>query len=248
MLTVILTRPLGQNNVLAECIQAAGHQAIEMPWLRIENSWNDSECLKWWEHEASKKSACVFVSSAAVRAALSVNVVWPRGVWAIATGADTALALKEKGVPTEWIRYPSKQFDSEGVWKECRECFSPNTAIVIFRGQIGRSWLGDQAIQAGCQVEYKAVYHRLPCIEIVPSMMAQWNQGKIGALVLTNSEAIDAIGEKLPFDLWARVPVFVPHFRIKATAQKYGAQNLILTEGGNKGLCEALELWLRSYC
>ncbi len=240
-----MTRPLGQNNVLAECIQAAGHQSLEMPWLRIENSWSEPERLQWWEREAHKKSAFIFVSSAAVRSALSIDIVWPKGVWAIATGADTALALKEQGVPTEWIRYPATQFDSEGVWKECRECFLPNTVIVIFRGQAGRSWLGDQAIQVGCQVEYKAVYCRLPCVEIVPLMIAQWDQGKIDAIVLTNSEAIDAIGEKLPSELWARVPLFVPHFRIEATARRHGAQNVILTEGGNKGLCKALEGWLR---
>ncbi len=54
MLTVILTRPLGQNNVLAACIQSAGHQSIEMPWLRIESTWNESERLQWWTHEASR--------------------------------------------------------------------------------------------------------------------------------------------------------------------------------------------------
>lgn len=241
--TVVLTRPDGQNSALAHQVESMGHRAVCIPWLRIDSIWGNNERLEWWALKHAH-ATFVFVSAAAVVAALPLPVVWPEGVWAVATGPGTALALREAGVPDQWIRAPELQFDSEGVWAECRDCFSAERAITIFRGQTGRAWLGDQATEAGCSVEYVTVYQRTPCMEAIETLTTLWQNEGVDALVLTNSEAIRALAPALPSELWRYVTVLVPHPRIKLTATEVGAQHIVLTEGGDDGLCKGLRYWL----
>lgn len=242
-LSVVLTRPEGQNEILAQCVEDAGHEAVVIPWLTIEPIWTEDDRAVWWG-SAVQASTLVFVSAASVYAAIPHALNWPGQLWAVATGPGTAQALRAAGVPEARIRMPYKQFDSEGIWAECADCFQSGTVVAIFRGQSGRAWLGERAIEAGCSVEYLTVYRRIPRVEAAMQLTRLWQEKKVDALVLTNSEAIRMIAPLLPRSLWESVTLWVPHLRIQETAKELGAQHVRLTAGGDAGLCAGLQSWL----
>jgi uroporphyrinogen-III synthase len=248
---VVLTRPEGHNERLAALVSQMGASAMVLPWLRSVPNIDVVELMTWWKREAPRHESIVFVSHAAVEYAIPEGLVWPDEVWAVATGRGTASALEQKGVPLDRIRYPVQQLDSEGIWKECRDCFCDKGRVTIFRGQDGRSWLGDQVVEHGGEINYYSVYVREVCREAI-SVLNRWaeewgNENAIQEryLVVTNSEAAMAIIPHVIPSLWEKVTVFVPHVRIERTLRALGIPYVVLTPGGDDGISATLSVYLK---
>jgi uroporphyrinogen-III synthase len=245
--TIVLTRPEGQNKVLQVELERIAHRIYISPWLKITLNPESEREIVWRASLARwKNQGCaVFVSASAVKGALPACFEWPEGVWALATGEGTANVLRECGVPEQWIRYPTYRLDSEGLFSEHLECFQAGYSVIIFRGQVGRSWLGEQAILRGCRVEYQTVYQRIANIAAA-EWMNQWylSGHAIDVLVLTNSEAIREVGQHVLPQIWQTATIFVPHERIQEAAHRQGAVKVILTDGGDAGLIHGLKEWL----
>jgi len=249
-LTVVLTRPAGQNALLQQAIEKWGHHAYVMPWLRLSPLLDLEQRIVLWNilcEEWGGDACAIFVSAASVTSTLPDGFEWPNGVWALATGIGTARVLREKGVPDCWIRYPQMQFDSEALWYEHSSCFSAGRPVTIFRGQSGRSWLGDQVAEKGCILRYITVYQRLLNEEASQHLNQAYQDGlRWQAMVLTNSEAVLGMGIRLLEEIWQNVTVFVPHSRIAETVQLYSPKEVILTKGGDEGLMLGLEEWIKA--
>lgn len=248
-LTILLTRPAGQNTLLQQAILDWGHHAYVVPWLQLSPLLEAEQRIALWNvlcEEWAGDACAIFVSAASVVSALPDECEWPNGVWALATGVGTARILHQKGVPERWIRYPSTQFDSEALWLEHRSCFSVGRPVTIFRGQSGRSWLGDRVAEQGCLLRYITVYQRSLNDDAAKRLNRAYQDGmRWQAMVLTNSEALRGIGSHLIDEIWRNSTVFVPHARIAETVQSYYPKEIILTKGGDDGLMLGLEQWIK---
>jgi uroporphyrinogen-III synthase len=162
-----------------------------------------------------------------------------------APGPGTALALQNAGIPEKCIDSPvasAEQFDSESLWQQVQCQVQPGDAILIVRGDspaphqasntkdtqgttqgAGREWLSAQIIAAGATVSTVATYQRQP---------ARWNTAQTqlasqaaqdGSIwLLSSSEAICWLAERLPDISWQHAQALTTHPRIACAAQAMG--------------------------
>jgi len=72
--------------------------------------------------------------------------------------------------------------------------------VLIVRAEAGREWLGERLREAGCRVEYAAVYRRVihsPSGEQRAALAATCSVGDRAVVMLTSSEAVAALDRQL---------------------------------------------------
>lgn len=191
MSTVLITRPDGQAEALAEQLRAAGHQPVRLPALVIEPlplAASDRRQLL----DLDQYHAVFFVSANAARLALDAMEdlwpQWPVGVHWLAVGEATATVIGAFGLRAET---PQRGFNSEAVLalpclRQVRE-----RRILVCRGDSGRDWLATQLRERGAEVTVMPFYRRLA------NPAFRWPPGT-AVVMITSVEGWRAIAGQVP--------------------------------------------------
>jgi uroporphyrinogen-III synthase len=240
---IVLTRPAGQNERLADLVRAAGGEPVVFPMLEIR-AVDDPRPLAAAADRLETYDLAVFVSPNAVEQAMAVirsRREWPAGLRAATVGTASEQALARHGVSD--VIAPTGRFDSEALLELPALAAVAGWRVVIFRGDGGRELLGDTLRGRGAIVDYVACYRRVrPAADPAPLVRAL-ERGEVDAVAVSSSEGLrnlfDMVGEAGRAPL-RRTPLFAPHARIAAAARALGCEQVVETGPGDDGIAAAL--------
>ena len=240
---IVVTRPAGQAQHLADLIAAAGGEAVLVPVLTISDV-EDGAPLVAMAGRLEQFDLAVFVSPNAVERALPRLLAqrsWPAQTRVATVGKGSERALARFGLTR--VIAPQRRFDSEALLELPELQDMAGRRVVIFRGDGGRELLGDTLIARGASVEYLGCYRRGKPHSGAATLAALWARGELDALTVTASEGlrnlcamVDGPGRQA----LAQTPLFVPHARIAEAAASVGLTRVIVTPPGDEGLLAGL--------
>ena len=241
---IVVTRPAGQAETLADLIRAAGGAPIVFPVIEIRDV-ADVKPLAALIDRLDEFDFAVFISANAVAKAMNLvqsRRAWPDRVRVATIGKGSEKALKRFGFAD--IVAPTGRFDSEALLELAPLADVAGKRVVIFRGDGGRELLGDTLVARGASVEYAECYRRVrPDVDVAP-LLKLWARGELDAVTVTSSEGLhnlyDMVG-KLGQQWLRRTPAFAPHARIAASARALGLERVVETGPGDEGLAEGLK-------
>lgn len=152
---VIITRPAGQCEALAEMVEQAGGRPLILPSMSIQPA---PAASRWPEalQPISRYQFIIFISQNAVR--LGAHYLVHSTAELAAVGPSTARSLEALGHPVSIS--PSEGFTSEALLKHPSLQNLKDQQVLIVRGVGGRELLA-QGLQArGAKVDYLEVYCR----------------------------------------------------------------------------------------
>jgi len=244
---IVVTRPAGQNEGLAEMIRAEGGEPIVFPVLEILDL-EDTRALVAAADRLEAYDLAVFISPNAVDKALNVigaRREWPERLRAATIGRASEKALARYGVTN--VIAPSGRFDSEALLALPQLVDVRGWRVVVFRGDGGRELLGDTLRSRGATVEYVECYRRVRPNADVEPLLKRWGRGEIDAVTVSSSEGLrnlyDMLG-KLGQAWLKRTPLLAPHARIAENARALGCERVIETGPADEGLCAGLVAFL----
>jgi len=240
---IVITRPAGQAETLAELIRGAGGTPIVFPAIEIRDV-ADVKPLVALIDRLDDFDLAIFISANAV--AKAMNLVqsrrgWPAHLRVATIGKGSEKALRRFGLAD--IIAPAGRFDSEALLALAPLAEVAGKRVVIFRGDGGRELLADTLAARGAVVEYAECYRRVrPEADVAP-LLKLWARGELDGITVTSSEGLhnlyDMVG-KLGQQWLRRTPVFVPHARIAASACALGLEQVVETGPGDEGLAAGL--------
>ena len=244
---IVVTRPAGQNEGLAELIRAEGGEPIVFPVLEILDL-EDTRALVAAADRLHEYDLAVFISPNAVDKALNVigaRRAWPPGLRAATIGRASERALARYGVAD--VIAPSGRFDSEALLALPQLADVQGWRVVVFRGDGGRELLGDTMRERGATVDYIECYRRVRPNADVEPLLKRWGRGEVDAVTVSSSEGLrnlyDMLG-KLGQAWLKRTPLLAPHARIVENARALGCERVIETGPADEGLCAGLVAFL----
>jgi uroporphyrinogen-III synthase len=244
---IVVTRPAGQNERLADMIRAEGGEPIVFPVLEILDL-EDTRALVAAADRLHEYDLAVFISPNAVDNAMNViraRREWPHAVRVATIGRASEKALARHGVAG--VIAPAGRFDSEALLELPQLGAVSGWRVVVFRGDGGREVLGDTLRGRGAAVDYVECYRRARPNADVEPLLKRWGRGEIDAVTVSSSEGLrnlyDMLG-KLGQAWLKRTPLFAPHTRIAANARALGCERVIETAPADAGLCEGLVAFL----
>jgi uroporphyrinogen-III synthase len=239
---IVVTRPREQSHRLAQLLREAGGEPVLFPTIEIGEPEHPEKLAA--AIEALKRcDLAVFVSPTAVERGLrAVRALgsWPAGPAVAAVGPGGAAALAAAGI--ENVIVPAQRFDSEGLLHELAGTIWK--CVVIFRGGGGRELLADELRQRGAEVILAECYQRVRPETDAGPLLDSWRRGRLDALVVTSSEAMDNLALMLgeaQREFIPAMPIFAPHPRIVERAQWHGARKAVLTGAGDAGIVEGIK-------
>jgi uroporphyrinogen-III synthase len=243
---VILCRPAGQNEPLAERLRAAGRAVLCVPALSLAPM--DEVPIP----PLDDVDLVVFVSGNAARFFLdrrlrdAPGAPWPAHLAAATVGPGSASAVRAHpafGLHAELVTPPScaAQFDSEALWHTLQQRARPLRRVLIVRGTQGRDWLADRLRAAGVTVLIHTAYRRTPAAwapEARVALHAMSARGEPAIWLLTSVEGVDAVRAQIDADglaaWWLRCRFIATHPRI-ANHVTAVWQDISLQLGGGGG-------------
>lgn len=228
---VVLTRPQGKNEALAERLSGIGLPALLLPALHIQPLAPAARPVP----VPGDYDLLIFVSGHALQCYLQaldrtgVDQTWPMHTLAATVGGASASLLEHSGlVPSAQILYPGPHLnqDSESLWGLLQPHLADMKRVLIIRGQSGREWLGGRLENAGLEVHRLALYERVPVqwdTRQAEQLARTLDQPQPCVFLLTSSESLDAVhGNVRRLGLeqaWARSRFVVIHERIARRLQ-----------------------------
>lgn len=246
--TIVITRPSAQAISLATKIEQFGGIPLIYPLLEIKpvvlTAQQNDQLAQLYQ---GGFHALVFVSPNAVEQAAShlPKKLLP-SLQCIAIGEGTARAIEQTPLFSELkINVPVDRFDSEGVLglEILQKNKIENQAILIFRGQEGRTLLGQTLTERGAHVEYFTCYERFCPMENDNFLYQKYKEKKLDGIVITSSESLRAFESRLSEShqiIFKNIPIFMPHPRIVTLAENYHYQKIIQTPPLDEGILTGL--------
>lgn len=241
---VVITRPAAQMPALTQALQAQGAQPWAFPVIDIQPP-ADPTAVSALAPRLASFDLAFFVSPNAVSQALALlpRPLWPPSVRVATVGPGTARALTEAGFSQ--VILPAAQFDSEAVLAlpEFQADALRGRRVLILRGAGGRELVADTARARGAEVEQISCYRRVRAASDPRPLLAAWTAGALHALSLTSSEGAEhfaAILGDASAQVFASLPVFVPHARIAERVRSLGATCVVPHAAGDPALVSAL--------
>ena len=241
---ILVTRPAGLGQGLAQSIRAAGGEVVFFPAIEIAPP-SDPEALVRIVDTLDRFDIAIFISPSAVISAyefVTARRAWPRALRVAAMGSGTAASLAERGF--SGVIAPEGRGDSQALAALPELAQVSGKSIVIFRGEGGRESLRAALESRGATVTYAQCYRRGRPGADPAQLLARWRQGGVHAVCLTSSEGLENLAAILGAEgaaLLRATPVFVPHPRIGAAAGRFGVARTVLTGAGDEQLVAALE-------
>lgn len=243
---VVVTRPAEQAGPLAQLIREAGGEPFCIPALEIRDL-ADPAPFDAVADRLESFDLAIFVSRNAVRKALEMlrarrgAASWPARLKVATVGQGSRVELEARGFPA--VIAPPAQSDSEALLAMPALAASAirGKRVVIFRGEGGRTLLGDTLAARGASVEYAACYRRArPAAD--EALRAAWAAG-VDAVTVSSAEGLANFLEMLGADAargLSRVPLFVPHRRVAEEAARRGMGRTIVAGPGDAQMASAL--------
>jgi uroporphyrinogen-III synthase len=223
---IVVTRPRDLADNLARLIEGAGGRALLFPAIEIVAA------AKVAPASLAPGDIAVFVSPSAVRMALPRLTLARDGVCVAAIGAGTRRELEHRGV--QRVLAPGSGADSEALLGLPELQSLPGRRVVIFRGEGGRSLLGDTLVERGARVEYVECYRRQrPSADARP-LIDDWRRGRLDALTVSSAEALTNLFDMLGAELLAALPIFVPHLRVAQHGHGLGLRAMLVAGPGDE--------------
>ena len=240
---ILVTRPAGQGEHLADLVRAAGGVPCLFPMLAIEPIAPSAEAAALLRHTDTVDLA-LFVSVNAVSHGLPLILAagaWPPGLRAAAVGPSTAAALRTHGVTQ--VLAPPAGADSESLLALAAMQQVRGQRVLVFRGVGGRELLADTLRARGAEVEYVECYRRVPPAADPEPLRARLRRGELDAVTAASSEALvnllDVAGAELA-PLLLALPLFVTHGNIGQAAQQLGFRRVQITPISDEGLLQGM--------
>jgi uroporphyrinogen-III synthase len=192
--TILLTRPPGENESLADLLRAAGLSPVVRPLIELIAKPVDLE-MKRIALDLDRYDKIIFVSKSGVLFGLPIlENYWPQ--WPISlewfsVGSGTAEALKQYGVIASFPALAG----SEGLLALPGLQEVAGKQVLIVRGAGGRELLGQSLGASGASVTYLEAYRRVPLRHDFSDLVA----GSI--VILTSAEIMEnfasLVGDRL---------------------------------------------------
>lgn len=227
-LTVVLTRPEGENEGLAEKLRQASlkwiasirvHPMVQLVPLDV------TPAMRKVAQDLDQIDKLIFVSKSAVRYTLPLlDSFWPQ--WPVATewyavGQGTAGALAAFGVQAA---FPARA-GSEGLLALLSLQQVAAARIMIVRGRGGRALLGEELERRGASVDYFETYERLAVKESDLK-----NLSTPAIIVVTSGEILETVRDNIADKIQSHRIVAASE-RIAEIARKMGVGQ-VLNAGG----------------
>ena len=248
-LGILVTRPAHQAQHLATLISKAGGTPILFPALEIVDL-PDLQPLQMLIERLDDFHLAIFISPNAVNKAMNLICArrkLPAKLAIAAIGRGSAKVLAQFGVAP--VITPEQSFNSEALLALPELDSVADQRIIIFRGDGGREWLGDELLRRGAHVEYAECYRRIKPQVDNGKLLYMWARNELHAITVTSSEVLrnlfDLVG-KLGQQWLKKTPVFVPHERIALTARELGLEKVFVTAIGDEGMVAAIMEWRKS--
>ncbi|HYP67956.1 MAG TPA: uroporphyrinogen-III synthase [Thiobacillaceae bacterium] len=241
--TIVITRPKEQAGRLAGLIREAGGEALIFPAVEIRDL-ADASAVNALIDRLDDFNLAIFISPTAVvrgMALISSRRNLPPELQIAAVGQGSARELKQRGVAN--VLAPTTRFDSEALLDLPGMQQMSGKRVVIFRGAGGRELLATTLRQRGATVDYAECYRRTRPATRPAELLERGARDEIHALVATSAESVknlcEMVGEQGAS--WLRnTPVFVPHAAIEQAGRKLGLTRLIVAQGDDEGLLQAI--------
>jgi len=239
---IVVTRPKDQSAGLAALIRDAGGEALEIPTLEIRDL-SDLAAFRSVIDRLDSFDAAIFVSRNAVRNtfALMGDKPWPAHLQAATVGNGSREELESHGI--KGVIAPSGRADSEALLAMQDFSAVAGKRIAIFRGEGGRTLLGDTLAVRGALVEQAPCYRRARPTQSAALLAAAWESGKVDAVMLSSGEGLanllEMFGGEGPQRLGGSA-LFVPHSRVAVAAVRKGLKRPIVAGPGDTEMAAAL--------
>ena len=243
---IIVTRPARQAAGIAQALGALGATPIIVPAIVILPP-SDRTALDAAHASLQRYDLAIFISANAVEYGVPDPRRWPPSLATLAPGPGTAAALVAAGMVDPKI--PDTTFDSEGLLALLALTAVAGKCVLIFRGEGGRTVLGDTLRARGAFVEYVNCYRRAAPRSGADGLAAVLREHRADALTLTSSEGLDnlcALLDAPSLRMLQALPTFVPHPRIADHARSKGFA-AIATGGSDAGLIAGLLEWFAAH-
>ena len=241
---VLVTRAAHQSAPLCELIRNHGGHPIVFPALEIRDP-KSPDTAQAQLAQLDHFDIAIFISPNAVTHGLAMlEAKAPLNRLKIAAvGKSTAHALEQAGLSVAIA--PTARFDSEALLEHPELHQVKNTKIIIFRGNGGRSLLGDTLQQRGAMVTYAEVYRRACPTTDPTALLSKWSTS-IQVATTTSIDILNNLATLLGSEGAQKLhhtPLLVVSERMRIEAQKLGCQNIILTQRADdqsvlKALCD----------
>ena len=243
---ILVTRPSGQAAGLSALIRKAGGEPLETPAIEIR-ALADPEPFYAVAERLESFDIAVFVSRNAVRKAMQLLHArrgakpWPARLRLATVGSGSRDELEARGF--SGVIAPPAQADSEALLALPEFADVAGKRVVIFRGEGGRTLLGETLRARGALVEHAACYRRtLP--EAGGALLAlAWAGGAVAAVTVSSGEGLanllEMLGGEGPRRL-AQAALFVPHPRVAKEAARRGLGRTIVAGPGDAEMAAAL--------
>lgn len=202
---IVITRPLGQGEVLKARFEVKGAEVLHFPTLEILPAMRSPELLSRLDKLDSYHYA-IFISPNAVEYAAELIdlAALPPTLKVAAIGPGTAGTLTARGRKPDML--PRDGANSEALLRLKALNNVDGKRVLIVRGQGGRELLAETLEERGADVEYAEVYRRnLPRQD--QTEITQWfRQGRDDTIVVTSRDALLNLERMLS-------PALTPHFK-----------------------------------
>jgi uroporphyrinogen-III synthase len=249
---VVITRPLGQADALAQKVAAIGRDAIVFPLLEIQPLADAAE-LQSALADLASYAMVAFVSPNAIDAAFAHLKQWPASVTFAVMGEGSKAALTRHGVTSANAHivspHDAERTDSQTLLEVLDLKALRGRQILIVRGETGRELLADELRAAGVQVRQVAAYRRVaPRLDKARRTQLLALLDSHNDWIITSSEALrillQTVEQIAGADGVAKMQqqhLVVPHIRIEESAKALGFRDVVLTGSGDDSLLVALQ-------
>lgn len=237
---VIITRPAAQAQTWVRALHALGQDAVALPLIAIAPPDDPAPLRAAWA-TLPGLALVMFVSANAVQhffALAPQGTRWPAGLRAACTGAGTAAALAEAGVPPGQVVQPpadAASFDSETLWALLSGESWAGRQVLVVRGEEGRDWLADTLRERGATVAFVAAYRRhapQPGAEGLALLARALAEPAAHLWVFSSSEAVghlQGLGRlQAAVPNWGAARALASHPRIAQAARDIGFQQVLM--------------------
>jgi uroporphyrinogen-III synthase len=119
--------------------------------------------------------------------------------------------------------------------------------IAILRGEGGRSLLGDTLRERGADVEYVECYRRVRPRSDAAPLVEAWRGGEVHAVTVSSAQGLANLFAMLEPELLRSLPLFVPHARVAAEAQRFGARATFVAGPGDDEMMTSLVAYFQAH-
>lgn len=227
-MTVLLTRPQGRNELLAQQLKQHHIDVCITPLITISPLDKQGDML-----DAQWADCVIFISQYAVKYGYLPETAWSEQTVFYAIGEATANALKAQNINAQ---IPTSHFTSEGLLELLSQQNIEHMHFLIIRGRGGREYLANELIKMGAHTKYLEVYERLPPKLNLDETISLWKKNKLSTIVITSDMSLDFFEKVLKNNhaTWLKELKFiVPSARLEAKANKLGLHHTVNADGAD---------------